>query len=102
MRALTTHPRTTHTHARAANVELGQMVQMSSVFYLFANSLSSAIPTGECMRAHELHELSAAAHHTHNRKRPITERPPARCVRSPLILTQLIHTHARPMQSSVR
>ena len=40
------------------------------------------------MRAHELHELSAAAHHTHNRKRPITERPPARCAHSPLTLTQ--------------
>ena len=47
MRALTTHPHTTHTHARAANVELGQMVQMSSFFYLDSNSLSSAIPTGE-------------------------------------------------------
>ena len=47
MRALTTHPHTTHTHARAANVELGRMTQMSSRFYLYSNALSSAIPTGE-------------------------------------------------------
>ena len=46
--------------------------------------------------AHELHELSAAAHHTHNGKRPITERPPARCAHSPLRLTLTqTHTHAR-------
>ena len=77
MRALTTHPHTTHTHARAANAELGQMTQMSSFFvlssnslssaiptqlgkliqmtsgfYLYSNALSLAIPTGGCMRAH--------------------------------------------------
>ena len=77
--------------------QLGKLSQMSSGFYFNSNSLSSAIPTGECTRAHELHELSAAAHHTHNRKRPITERPPARCARSPLTLTQPIHKHARLM-----
>ena len=97
MHAITTHPHTTHTHARTANIELGRMTMMTYGFYLPSNSLSSAIPTGECMRAHELHELSATAHHTHNRKRPITERPPARCAHSPLTLTQPIHTHARPM-----
>ena len=48
MRVLTTHPLTNHTHAHVANVELGQMVQMSSNFYLESNLLSSAIPTGEC------------------------------------------------------
>ena len=46
------------------------------------------------MRSNELHELSATAHHTHNRKRRITERPPVRCAHSPLTLTQT-HTHAR-------
>ena len=49
MRALTTHPHTTHTHARAANVELGQMTKMGYYFRFESNSLSSAIPTGECV-----------------------------------------------------
>ena len=48
MRALTTHPNTTHTRACTADVELGQMTQMSSYFNLYSNSLSSAIPKGEC------------------------------------------------------
>ena len=49
MRALATHPHTTHTHARVANAELGQMTKMRSVFDLYSNKLSSAIPTGECV-----------------------------------------------------
>ena len=65
MCALTTHPHSTYTQTRAANVELGRMTMMTSIFALDLNSLSSAIPTGECTRTNELHKLSAAAHETH-------------------------------------
>ena len=100
MRALTTQAHTTHTHACAANAELGQMVQMTSIFGLNSNALSSAIPTGECMRAHELHELSATAHHTHTIASAASLRGHQRDAHthhSDSPSHKPIHMHARPM-----
>lgn len=39
--------------------QIGQLVKMTYNFDLAVNSLSSAIPTGKSIRAHELHELTS-------------------------------------------